>query len=106
MDTLATMFAEQLKQARKERGWDQTTLGRKLSVSRQTIMRWESGERTPDWSALDELASVLDKKIYFRFVDETDDEVDKIQRIASALSPSGKKYVLELLEHLTTAPIK
>ena len=41
-------FAENLKQARKDRGLSQEQLAEMLSVSRQAVGKWETGESAPD----------------------------------------------------------
>lgn len=36
-----------LKEARKLKGWSQETVAEKVRVTRQTYLRYESGERNP-----------------------------------------------------------
>ncbi|KKI89536.1 XRE family transcriptional regulator [Bacillus sp. SA1-12] len=36
-------FAEKLKKGRKEKGWSQEELAKKLFVSRQSVSKWENG---------------------------------------------------------------
>jgi len=46
--------------ARKKAGLSQTALAAACGVDRQTVYRWESGDREPSASALGVLAQVLD----------------------------------------------
>ena len=41
-------FGEQLRKAREEKGMTQQSLAEKVYVTRQTVSRWEGGERYPD----------------------------------------------------------
>ena len=41
-------FGEQLRRAREEKGMTQQTLAEQLFVSRQSVSRWECGDRYPD----------------------------------------------------------
>lgn len=41
-------FGEQLRKAREEKGITQQTLAENVYVTRQTISRYENGERYPD----------------------------------------------------------
>ncbi len=52
-------FGEQLKRAREAKGMTQQTLAEKVYVTRQTVSRWESGDRYPDLLTLKKLSSVL-----------------------------------------------
>ena len=49
-----------LPQIRKEKGFTQEELARKVYVTRQAISRWENGETTPSIDMAKLLASVLD----------------------------------------------
>lgn len=52
-------FGEQLKKAREEKGITQQTLAEEVYVTRQTISRYENGERYPDIVTLKKISSVL-----------------------------------------------
>ncbi|MGM9940988.1 MAG: helix-turn-helix domain-containing protein [Bulleidia sp.] len=53
-------FGEKLKQARERKGYTQEQLGEKLFVTRQTISRYESGNRLPDIHTLKAISRLLD----------------------------------------------
>ena len=58
-----TSFGEQLIAARKAKGYTQEQLAEKLSVSRTTISRWESGKMMPDIDTI----KLLSKEMDFNF---------------------------------------
>ena len=41
-------LAEKIMTLRKQRGWSQEELAQQLSVSRQSVSKWESGASVPD----------------------------------------------------------
>jgi putative transcriptional regulator len=54
------MFGENLKTARKQKGFSQEQLATRLNVVRQTISKWEKGISVPDAETLIQLAEVLE----------------------------------------------
>lgn len=52
-------FGEILRKARETKGMTQQSLAEKIYVTRQTISRWEGGERYPDLITLKKISSVL-----------------------------------------------
>ena len=56
-------FGEQLRKAREEKGMTQQSLAEKVYVTRQTVSRWEGGERYPDLITLKKLSVILGKGI-------------------------------------------
>lgn len=52
-------FQEKLMFLRKERGWSQEELGEKVSVTRQTVSKWELGQTTPELAKLIELGELF-----------------------------------------------
>ena len=53
-------FGEQLRRAREKKGMTQQTLAEQLFVTRQTVSRWECGDRFPDILTTKKLSEVLD----------------------------------------------
>ena len=47
MNTGVEIFSEQLKQARKAAGMTQQSMADRMLISKRTIEKWETGERTP-----------------------------------------------------------
>lgn len=54
------LFHEKLIQRRKERGMTQEDLADRLSVSRQTVSKWENGECMPDADKFIRLSDILE----------------------------------------------
>ncbi len=52
-------LSENIKFYRKQRGYSQTTLAKKLSVTPQAVSRWENGHTMPDIYTLAKLAALL-----------------------------------------------
>ena len=52
-------LANNIAQHRKRRGWSQEELAHRLSVSRQSVSKWESGQSTPDLSRVVELTQLF-----------------------------------------------
>ncbi|MBQ8235603.1 MAG: helix-turn-helix transcriptional regulator [Clostridia bacterium] len=52
-------ISENIKFYRKQRGYSQTALAKKLCVTPQAVSRWENGHSMPDVYTLAKLAQVL-----------------------------------------------
>lgn len=52
-------FREMLQQTRKAKGWSQEELAARVSVSRQAVSKWETGDAMPDLPKLLALADAL-----------------------------------------------
>lgn len=57
------MFADRLKETRKDQGYTQATLAQALGVSNGTVAMWETGKRTPDFSMLCQISDLLDRRV-------------------------------------------
>lgn len=57
------MFAENLKKIRKDKGYTQEELAKKLNVVRQTVSKWEKGLSLPDVDILSKIANVLETDV-------------------------------------------
>ena len=49
------LFRERLSEARKEKGFTQAELARRLGVTAQAVSKWERGNAYPDIELLDEM---------------------------------------------------
>lgn len=56
-------FGEQLKRAREAKGITQQSLAERLFVTRQTVSRWECGNRYPNLFTVRKIAELLDVSI-------------------------------------------
>ena len=53
-------FGEQLRRAREEKGLTQQSLAEKLYVTRQSVSRWECGDRYPDLLTTKKISEILE----------------------------------------------
>ena len=53
-------FGEQLRRAREEKGMTQQSLAEKLFVTRQSVSRWECGDRYPDLLTTKKISEILE----------------------------------------------
>lgn len=66
-------FQQKLTSLRKQNGWSQEELGEKLSVTRQTVSKWETGQTTPEMYKLKELSRIFGVSIDSLLSDEEND---------------------------------
>ena len=59
------MFGEELKKARKKKGYSQESLAEKLNVSRQTVYRWENDTAIPNPENIKKLNEILDCDLFY-----------------------------------------
>ena len=57
------MFAERLKELRKDKNMTQVQLAEELGVSKGTVALWEIGKREPNFETLNRLSDIFDKRI-------------------------------------------
>ena len=57
------MFAERLKELRKDKNMTQVQLAEELGVSKGTVAMWEIGKREPNFETLHRLSDIFDKRI-------------------------------------------
>lgn len=65
-------LCEKLTQARKAAGLTQADIAARLSVSRQAVSRWESGQSKPSTEKLLELARIYDVSLDWLCSDSSD----------------------------------
>lgn len=61
------LFKERLSEARKEKGFTQSELARRLGVTAQAVSKWERGNSYPDIELLDGISTVLDCSLDYLF---------------------------------------
>ena len=83
------LFHEKLIQRRKERGMTQEELADRLSVSRQTVSKWENGECMPEADKFIRLSDILE--ISLDELAGREVEVEPIVLPAPELPQPGKK---------------
>ncbi|HUS89791.1 MAG TPA: helix-turn-helix transcriptional regulator [Desulfosporosinus sp.] len=55
-----TKLAHKIRQCRDLKGWTQEQLARNISVSLNTVQRWESGKTRPSPLAMEKLQELLE----------------------------------------------
>jgi len=67
-------LSEKILKLRKSKGMSQDELGEKLSVSRQSVSKWESGQVTPELDKIIKIANIFDVTTdYLLMPSETDE---------------------------------
>ena len=92
-----TVFAENLKKLREERGLSQKQLGNLLFVNHSTIARWENGSRLPDAVMIHRLSRCLrvDSDTLFRLAAQDGESPNIIMVDDSRIILSDGLAVLE-----------
>ena len=91
------MFSENLKAARKAKGYTQEELAIKLNVVRQTVSKWEKGLSVPDADILSKIADVLETEVSIllggTIVDETDKDAvaEQLAKISEQLAVKNRR---------------
>ena len=67
------ILAEKISKERKKNGWNQEELAEKLSVSRQSVSKWESGQSVPDLNRILELARIFGVTTDYLLKDEIEE---------------------------------
>ncbi len=92
-------FAENLKLVRKERGITQEQLAEMLSVSRQAVSKWESGNGYPETDKLLVIAKELNVSLDYLLLEEAVvQEKSKTESKPVVYAPSGK-IVISTFDH-------
>ena len=98
-----------IKELRRENGWRQEDLAKKLQASRQAIGNYETGERVPDVETILALCEIfgctadyLLGRSQVRSFDLADDEAALLTGYR-ALSPAGREYMRHTLALATLA---
>ena len=68
------ILAEKISEERKKNGWSQEELAEKLSVSRQSVSKWESGQSVPDLNRILEMARIFGVTTDYLLKDEIEED--------------------------------
>jgi len=97
-----TIIGDRIAQLRKQNGWSQTELARKIEASREAIGKYERNEALPSVETAKKIADVFSVTVYY-LVDETARPtfdkltVKRLQEI-EALSPDEKGHLMALMD--------
>lgn len=84
------MIGDNIKWLRKQRGYSQEALARKMNIKQASVSLWESGKTTPDTKYLSEIANLFGVPIDFLFSNEERRELDSISIQRSAVPVIGE----------------
>lgn len=92
-------FADNLKKARVDKGWNQGQLAQAMEISQTAISQFEKGLRFPTPSNIKKLSDILGVSSDFLLGDEDmANERVKLMRSMHGLSPDGLKKVEEYIQ--------
>jgi len=81
-------FAQKLVALRKQAGLSQEQLAEKLSVSRQAVSKWETGDTLPDTAKVIQLSRLFDVTIdYLLKEEETTPAAENVQQESEPATP-------------------
>lgn len=98
-------LANKITELRKQKGWSQSELARKLEVSREIVKRYERSDAIPSIEIAKRMADAFEVSLDY-LVGSTEQEVDKatltrLQEI-NRLSDENKKLVYAFLDSFIT----
>ncbi len=99
-------LASKITELRKQKGWSQSELAKKLEVSREIVGRYERNDAVPSIEIAKRMADVLEVSLDYLVGSSTEQEVDKVtltrlQEI-NRLSEENKKMVYAFLDSFIT----
>ncbi len=90
-------LGEKITEARKKKGMSQIDLADAMSVSRQSVSKWETGESNPEISKLSQLAEILGVSLDWLL---SNDEEESKQSNSYATNNSYTQTYPSWIEHL------
>lgn len=90
-------LGEKIQKLRKQRGLSQEALAEKVTVTRQTISKWELGQSTPDLDFIAQLSDIFNVSSDYLIKDEMiepDELLYKNKKRSYHLSERGKRIIL------------
>ena len=98
------ILAEKIAEQRKKNGWSQEELAEKLSVSRQSVSKWESAQSVPDLNRVLKLAEIFGVTTDYLLKDE----IETTQNITDFETTENAKNVRKVTmeEQMTLSVIE
>ena len=93
------ILTEKISEERKKNGWSQEELAEKLSVSRQSVSKWESGQSVPDLNRILEMARIFGVTTDYLLKDEVRKVLRSFERLLWKRQMNF--YELRLKRHLS-----
>lgn len=99
------ILADKIINERKKNGWSQEELAEKLSVSRQSVSKWEGAQSVPDLSKVLQMANLFGVSTDYLLKDEIEPEViavsTELQTMSESEPPVRKVSMEEVQEFLS-----
>lgn len=100
------ILADKIINERKKNGWSQEELAEKLSVSRQSVSKWEGAQAVPDLQKILKMAEIFNVSTDYLLKDEMEPEtqINNVAAVEEATSepPRRKVSMEEAVEFLKT----
>ena len=102
------ILAEKIIKLRKQNGWSQEELAERLSVSRQSVSKWESASSIPDLNKIIKLSEIFSVSTDYLLRDEIEEELpvavgfadrDENIEMARPVSIEDADTYMNLIEH-------
>lgn len=93
-------LGNKIAQKRKDLGMTQIEFADRLSVTRQTVSRWEAGTVMPDIDKISDIADILDTSCDYLLKDDVQDESMPVKKGVSRLllNAQGKRVRLNFFD--------
>ncbi len=88
------IMAEKIASLRRRNGWSQEELAEKMSISRQSVSKWESGASIPDLDKIIKMSSIFSVSTDYLLKDELD-EISILPQGESEEEFEGRRVSLE-----------
>ncbi|MCQ2532795.1 MAG: helix-turn-helix domain-containing protein [Saccharofermentans sp.] len=97
------ILADKIINERKKNGWSQEELADKLSVSRQSVSKWEGAQSVPDLNRIIQMAELFNVSLDYLLKDEMEPEVPSAQPApVESGSPARKVSMEEAVKYIKT----
>ena len=91
-------LGEKIQKLRKQRGLSQEALAEKVTVTRQTISKWELGQSTPDLDFIAQLSDIFNVSSDYLIKDEMTEPDELLYKKRNyRLSERGKRIILVIV---------
>ena len=88
------MLSDNIKNLRKNKGFNQEELANKLNVVRQTVSKWEKGYSVPDAEMLKKIAEILETDVS-QLLGSSIEETSNTDLVAEQLSRINEQLVIK-----------
>ena len=89
------ILADKIINERKKNGWSQEDLADKLSVSRQSVSKWEGAQSVPDLNRIIQMAELFNVSLDYLLKDDMEPEVPSAQQTPVESGTPARKVSME-----------